>query len=186
MPWPYCKPAKCRLYVDPRVLRGLLADDGTDLPDALVDTSSLLAEALAVGASEIDQACQSQRKWDWTNLKWLAAVPGDGDEPTHDYLADNVTLRPDQGATLRRLNAALALGFLQARRARPEPENTSIASLATWARGMIDRLVEGHDVFMLAGNLDAGLPDKVTCRPVSGDRWINNRMFPDATLQKGI
>ena len=98
MPWPYCKAAKARIYVDPRVLRGLLIDDGTDLADSLVDTSALLAEALAVGASEIDQTVMSQRKWDWTQLKWLAAVPGDGDEPTHDYLSDNVTLRPESVA----------------------------------------------------------------------------------------
>lgn len=181
MIWPYLPLASVTDFVDPRVLKQMASDTGDDLTDGQLATQlatpgSVIDVSRTVGAGRIDQALQSAGKYDWNNL-WVFAHKPDG-TVTGDYLSDGVTLRPDQGIVVRKLNAGLLLADLQQRRLRIQPDWDATLPIAQWAAEQLERISQGWDVLGITNNVLAGFSSRVRCRPAAGDPWINKRMFP--------
>lgn len=179
MAWPYCPVEEIETYFDPRVLRSILSDTGTDLPQGGAPGSATLLSMVTIASARIDTALQSGRKYDWQTLSNFARKP-DGSMPT-DFLP-GVTppmLRPDQGIILRKLCATLAMSEMQQRRSRPNKEADDLTSPSfQWAETMLDKLSGGFDVLGLAANMQAGLPSRVRCRPHC-DPFTPARVFPN-------
>lgn len=141
MAWPYCKTTQFSLYVDLRICCDLLTDLNAKLADAQNDpagaqvavaASAMLAEALKAGATDIDMAMIDSRRYDVDAMQLLAEIPTDG--------------APDHGVFLRRLNAGLAVRFLNDRRVRPEPESEETRTLGKWAAEVLEQIRLGHNV----------------------------------------
>lgn len=169
----YLDNSEMKLFYDLRRLKDLLTDDGSgdDLTENDINNEDdgageLLFSAIEWASSEIDAKCQNGLRYTRANLEEMIA----------DATAGTDAQRK-RAATLKKLTADLAFGFLAQRRAQSADQLRELAPAYDEALERLEQLYDGKKVFDLDSALLATVPTRRRLGKLANLSRDMNQMF---------
>lgn len=134
---PYCSPADFLARFDARLAGDLCSDDGTRVAPGSLPSNPAFLAALADASGELESAASASRRYSPADLAAIVAAGGNG------------------ASIVKRLVAALALGFLRDRRGLPASD---MPEQVEAAREQVKKLRDGEAILPTVQAMNAGLP----------------------------
>jgi hypothetical protein len=183
-----------KLFYDRRRLTDLLTDDGTgdDLTDTDIETidpddedlpGTRLYTAILWASSEIDAKCQNGRRYARADLEAMVQYAIDAPVGSTAVQIEGYRKR---AATLQKLTADLAFGFLAQRRAQSADKLRQLAPAYEEALVRLEELYEGRKVFDLDSTLDATVPTRRKLGKLAFLQSSFNEMFGLFSTENGM